>query len=146
MSTKNKENPVSVKIIDRMMEAAGVKNHAQLSNFLNKTRAMVNGWKNGEIPPMWFETVALKTGFSENWIKTGEGEKYETNYTGGINQEKTATFIPGLQHDPAPLKQREKNELMILRWLEKNNPDIRNRIADEIVEMYILGVKSINNR
>ena len=134
-------------IINRMVIAAGVKNPSTLAVFLKKDRSIINGWKKRDnVPSEWVEMVSLKTGYSENWIKTGEGEKYETNYTGGINQEKTATFIPGLQHDPAPLKQREKNELMILRWLEKNNPEIRNRIADEIVEMYILGVKSINNR
>lgn len=135
------ENDDVNNIIDRMMKAAGVKNQSRLAAYINKERSIINGWRKREfVPDDWIEMVALKTGYRKEWIKTGEGEEREQLH---IVKESTASFIPGLHFDGLPLSHQEKNELSILRWLEKNKPEIRQRIADEIVEMYILGVREL---
>ena len=109
---------------------------------------MVNRWKHrGSVSNDAIELVSLKTGYREHWIKTGEGEEKENDQKiiQAVN-ESTATFVPGLQFDGAPLTKREKNELSILRYLEKNRSDLRQRISDEMLEIYILSIREIGQK
>ena len=148
MSTTKTEKMKTIDIINRMIEAADVKNPAKLAVFIDKDRSTISNWKKNNIyPGDAIKIVSLKTGYSEHWIKTGEGEPKETNQEliQTIN-ESTDSFVPGLQFDGAPLSKREKNELSILRYLEKNKSDLRQHISDEILEIYILAIREIGNK
>ena len=139
MSTQNNKKNDIDQIIVRMINAAGVKNPAQLTTFLGKSRSMVNGWKNrGEISKDIIELVSLKTGYRKEWLLTGELPEKQVREVVPTVQEEFGTFVPGVRFDNAPLSKREKNELSILRWLEANKPIYRQRISDEITEIYIL--------
>lgn len=126
-------------IINRMIKAAGVKNASKLAEFIEKDRSTISGWRaRGSVPDDMINIVALKTGVRADWLKTGDPPERAAPLF--QIREQQPDFIPGLQYDGAPLTRREQNEITIMRWLDQHHPDIRNRLSDEIVEMFRLAV------
>lgn len=52
-------------------------------------------------------------------------------------EETAAAYRQGLEIEGKPLTPREINELKMLRWLEEKHPERRQRISDQLTEIFI---------
>jgi hypothetical protein len=137
MIVKKKNTDAEINsIIDRMIVAAGVQNPSQLSDFIMKSRSVFDGWrKRGTVPKTVIELVSLKTGYTKHWLLTGEPPEKEATFNAVMMvREDHEGFSPGT----TTLTKQEKNELTMLRYLAKHHPEYRQRLSDEIQEIYIL--------
>ncbi|AAS97158.1 LexA family transcriptional regulator [Nitratidesulfovibrio vulgaris] len=59
-------------VLERLMVASGAKNDSDLARILGITPQSVSGArKRGEVPPVWIQSFAEKTGISSDWLFFG---------------------------------------------------------------------------
>jgi len=136
MNVKKKNTKMEINlIIDRMLTASGAQNPSQLSEFIMKSRSVFDGWrKRGSVPKTVMEMVSLKTGYTKHWLITGEPPE-KINHDPPTVRDPAANYGSG---ETTTLTKQEKNELTMLRYLAEHHPQYRQRLADEIQEIYIL--------
>ncbi len=128
-------------IINRIFVATGTTNESQICDYLGKkSRGVVWGWKSrGKIPDSIINLISFKTGYRKEWLLTGElPEKEPTDNALMMVRESGDNYAPGT----TMLTKQEKNELTMLRYLAKHHPKYRQRLSDEIQEIYILATTS----
>ncbi|WP_082856573.1 S24 family peptidase [Marinomonas atlantica] len=68
----------TLEVIERMIEAAGVKNSAELARLFNTSSSTVTNWKKRDtIPYKEVYELSRQCGVSMDWILTGQGDQQE---------------------------------------------------------------------
>lgn len=122
----------------RLREVLNVETDRELADKLKVTPQSVNGWKrHGKIKRDKLESVASLTGVSFAWLLTGEGEKYPSKISGGLELSAASLREPfGFLRPASPLPFRSLPVTAVLannqlQFIEGSAMNIPNQIGTE---------------